>query len=128
MNRIRILVVETGQKPKEMEISDRLEVMQAVVGGLIQVLYPFDDPVAVVANDEGKLLGLPMNRALRDEDGNIYDILCGTFFLSGIEEDRLVSLTDEQMQKFAQIYAVPEIFVNINGHLFVLPMPVDNPE
>ena len=128
MDSLRILLVEPGRKPREMEIADNLDAMQKIVKGLIQVLYPFDDLVAVVANDEGKLLGLPMNRALRDEDGNIYDILCGTFFLSGIEEDRLVSLTNEQMQKFAQVYAVPELFVSINGNRFVLPMPEDKLE
>lgn len=39
--------------------------MQEIVGGTIQVLYPFAEPVALVCNDEGKLLGLPLNRALR---------------------------------------------------------------
>ena len=28
-----------------------------------------------VCNDEGKLAGLPLNRALRDEDGDIYSFL-----------------------------------------------------
>ena len=50
-----------------------MESMQQLVGGLIQVLYPFRDAeVALICNDEGKLLGLPFNRALRDERGATY--------------------------------------------------------
>ena len=35
----------------------------------------------VRCNEEGKLVGLPFNRALRDEEGRVYDIVVGTFFL-----------------------------------------------
>ena len=117
-----ILVIEPEKKPYEFEIDGSLASMQNVVGGLIQALYPFDEPVALVANDEGKLLGLPMNRGLRDEDGKPYDILCGTFFLCGIAEDSFSSLTDEQVQHFKEVFAVPEMFLKFNGNLLVLPM------
>ena len=119
---MRILVIEPEHKPYEYEIDGSLKSMQKVVGGLIQALYPFEESVALVANDEGKLLGLPMNRGLRDEDGKLYDILCGTFFLCGIAEDSFTSLTDEQVQHFKEIFAVPEMFLKFNGNLLVLPM------
>ena len=70
-----------------------------MVGGYIQAVYPFDDPVALICNEEGKLLGLPMNRTLRDARGVPYDIVCGTFFLAGIAEDDFASLTDRQIEK-----------------------------
>ena len=78
--------------------------MQRLVGGYIQAVYPFDDPVALICNEEGKLLGLPMNRTLRDERGVPYDIVCGTFFLVGIAEDDFASLTDWQIEKYADYY------------------------
>ena len=40
-----------------------------------------------VCHGEGKLLGLPMNRALTDDHGVPYDIVCGTFFVAGLKED-----------------------------------------
>lgn len=55
-----------------------------MVGGCIEAVYPFDDPVAIVCNEEAKLEGLPLNRALRDEDGDIYDIVAGTFMVVGL--------------------------------------------
>ena len=46
-------------------IRDSLKALQQAVGGSIGASYPFaDDPVAVVYNDDGKLMGLPLNRAL----------------------------------------------------------------
>ena len=55
---MKVLLIMPGNTPREIEIDGSLEAMQNIVGGLIQAIYPFDDPVALVCNDEGKLLGL----------------------------------------------------------------------
>lgn len=68
---------------KEKDIDGSLKSMQEAVGGTIQALYPFEEPVALICNDEGKLLGLPLNRALRDEEGRIYDIIRDIFPVRG---------------------------------------------
>ena len=67
-----VLAIQPGKMPEQVELDGSLESMQAFVGGSIQAVYPFSDPVAIVCNDEGKLLGLEHNRALRDEAGNVY--------------------------------------------------------
>ena len=90
--------------PTVQEIDGSLESMQKVVGGDIQAVYPFDDPVALVCNDEGKLLGLPMNRARTDEHGVPYDIVCGTFFIAGVGREDFVSLTEQQIEKYQEKY------------------------
>ena len=119
---MRILLVEPGKEPALKEIDGSLKSMQEIVGGTIQAIYPFEEPVALICNDEGKLLGLPLNRALQDEEGRIYDIVAGTFFLCGAPEDSdsFGSLTDGAMQAFKQRFAVPELFLNINGTLVCL--------
>ena len=66
------------------EIDPGLHALQAEVGGDIAASYPFDDPVGLVLNDEGKLIGLDLNRSLRDEHGEIYDIVAGTFLVVGL--------------------------------------------
>ena len=48
---MRILLVEPGKVPRPTEIGDGLESMQVVVGGSIQAVYPFEEPVALVCND-----------------------------------------------------------------------------
>mgnify|MGYP002312689673 FL=1 len=47
---MNVLMVEPGKAPYEMQISDDLRSMQAVVGGYIQAVYPFEQPVALVCN------------------------------------------------------------------------------
>ena len=119
---MKILLVEPGEEPALKELAGSLKSMQEIVGGTIQAIYPFEESVALICNDEGKLLGLPLNRGLRDEEGRIYDIVAGTFFLCGAPEDSdsFGSLTDGAMQAFKQRFAVPELFLNINGTLVCL--------
>ena len=77
---MNVLMVEPGKAPYEMQIGDDLRSMQAAVGGYIQAVYPYEEPVALICNEDGKMDGLPLNRALRDSDGDIYDIVAGKFF------------------------------------------------
>lgn len=121
---MRVLIVESGKAPRQSEIRRNLASMQKVVGGTIQVLYPFEEPVALVCNDEGKLLGLPANRALRDSAGNLYDIVCGTFFLCGAPPDGedFISLTEEQLEQYRQRFLHPELFLNLGGEILCLPL------
>ena len=87
--------------------------------------YPFDDPVAIICNEEGKLNGLDLNRALRNEDGVIYDIVAGTFLAVGLGEEDFASLDDEHIQQFSRRFKTPEMFVAFNGKIMVLPMGED---
>ena len=121
---MRVLKIEPGKKPEVLELEDWLEEMQKVVGGYIQVLYPFDDPVALVCNEEGKLLGLPPNRALRDEEGEIYDVVCGTMFLCGAPPDseHFCGLTLEQIEKYEQRFHCPEVFLRADRGIIYLPL------
>ena len=120
---MKIIVVEPQKKPVVQEIDAGLEAMQKIVGGSIEAVYPFDEPVALICNEAGKLLNLPLNRALRDEEGNVYDIISGTFFLCAAppDSDRFVGLTDQQAKTYIERFAVPEMFINVGGDLFVLP-------
>lgn len=61
---LHVLVVEPGKQPKLRTIPHTLYAMQALVGGPIQAVYPFEEPVALICNEEGKLEGLPPNRGL----------------------------------------------------------------
>lgn len=75
-----------------------------------------------ICNEEGKLDGLPLNRALRDEDGDIYDIVAGNFFLAGIGEDDFIDLPDELVEQFAEQFRQPEVFVNVGGRIIAYPV------
>lgn len=100
---MKVLVVEP-QKPCRVQEIESLPDMQQLVGGDIEAVYPFQEPVALVCNSEGKLLGLPMNRPLLDKDYLPYDIIRGTFFVAGLGQEEFISLTDEQIQRYKSLY------------------------
>lgn len=120
---MQVVVVGPKKKPIVQSIGSDLESMQKMVGGSIEVVYPFDEPVALICNEEGKLLNLPLNRALRDDEGNVYDIISGTFFLCAAppDSDHFAGLTDQQAKTYIERFATPEMFLNVGGDLFVLP-------
>ena len=109
---MNVLVIEPLKEPYEKEISGNLKSLQDLVGGLIEVIYPFDDAVALICNEEGKLLGLPLNRALYDENCEIYDIISGTFILCSAPPDSesFKGLSVEQMQKYMKKFKHIEIY------------------
>ena len=123
---MRILVVEPERRPEVREIDGSLKSMQGIVGGLIQPIY-LDDTVVLVCNDEGKVMNLPANRGLRDEDGQIYDIVCGTFFVCGAPSDsrHFTGLTQEQIEQYEKWFHTPEMFWGMNGRVVCLPLEVD---
>ena len=121
--KIKVLVLEPMKKPYVKEIVHTLENLQKEVGGSIEAVYPFEDKVAIICNDEHKFNGMPMNRCLRDQDGEIYDILGGNLLVVGLTEYDFGSLTQEQVERFSEFFDTPEMFVNINGSLMVLPVP-----
>jgi len=113
---MKVLMVEPEKAAYETKIGNDLKSMQKAVGGYIEAVYPYKEPVAIVCNEEGKLNGLPLNRAMRDDEGRILDIIAGTFFICGYE-DNFVSLPPELMEHFKRKFFHPEMFIRINGKI-----------
>ena len=120
---MNVLMVEPGKAPYETQIGDDLQSMQALVGGYIQAVYPFEQPVALVCRESGKLDGLPLNRALRDSDGDIYDIVAGNFFIVGLGQNDFTDLPHELAERFAEQFRQPEMFMRVDDKIVVEPMP-----
>lgn len=106
-----VLVVEPGYAPYEKSING-LDEMQATVGGLIQAIYPYDEQVAIVCNEEGLLHGLEFNRSVPGGYGGVV----GTFFICGLGEEDFCSLTPEQMEKYRKEYHKAEILIGARGN------------
>ena len=107
---MNILVVEPGYAPYEKEING-LNEMQATVGGLIQAIYPYEEEVAVVCNEEGLLMDLDFNRVVPGGYGPIV----GTFFICGLGEEDFCSLTPQQIEKFKKEYHHAEILLGFSN-------------
>ena len=73
--------------------------------------------------ESGKLDGLPLNRALRDADGDIYDIVAGNFFIVGLGESDFIDLPHELAEQFAEQFRQPEMFLRESDKIVAAPMP-----
>lgn len=125
--KLTAIVVDFERKPKIVQIKRGYEELQRIVGGTFSVVYPFADEVGLVVNDEGKLLGLPLNRSLRidgelRDQGEVYDIIAGKFLVLGIKDDGWCDLSEELQAKFMARFATPECFLNIGGR--TRPFPI----
>lgn len=70
-----------------------------------------------VGDDEGKICGKPLNRAIYNEDGTIMDIMAGTFFICDCSKPSFGSLSKEQQQRFVNQFKYPESFFRINEEI-----------
>ena len=79
---------------------------------MIELYMPFDDDAAIICNEEGKLIGLPLNRAIYDSSGSLVEIIAGDFFIcrAPADSDRFESLTEEQKKKYSERFKYPERF------------------
>lgn len=108
---MNVLVVEPGYMPYEKAING-LHEMQAVVGGYIEAIYPYEEMVAIVCNEEGLINGLPFNRSVEGGYGGVF----GTFFVCGLGEESFDSLSPEQMSRYKEKFKYAEILLGAKGN------------
>lgn len=119
---IRVVLVEPGKLARIAEVGTSLDAMQRIVGGDIEAYYPFEEQVCIVCNEEGKINGLPLNRAIRDADtGDIADIIAGTFFICDCSGKSLGSLSKEQQKRYLEKYRFPERFFRTRDGIESVP-------
>ena len=109
---IDVLLIQPLKKPEVVQMEDSLEAMQKMVGGYIEEYMPFDDDIAIVCNEEGKLIGAPLNRGIYNEDGELQDIIAGNFFICSapMESESFQSLSEEQIKEYSEKFKCPEMF------------------
>lgn len=111
-SKLTVLMVKTGKKPECMTIDNDLSAMQKAVGGYIE-MFPLDDDTVLICNEEGKINGLPLNRAVYDEHHRMIDIIAGDFFICNAPPDRedFTSLTEKQLEKYTKTFNFPQKFI-----------------
>lgn len=107
---IRCIICEPGEEPEVIYIPDTLETKQRIVGGLIEMACPpyHKDTAVIICNEEGKMLeGFEPNRGIRDENGNVYDVIFGTFLIvdAPVDSEDFGSLSDEQVEAYTEMYS-----------------------
>ncbi len=127
-NTMEVMMVVPGKRPYTATIGKDLESMQRAVGGNIEAVYFFDDPVAIICNEEGKLQGMKPNRSLKDERHNVLDVIAGPFFMCGITDDDFCSMSKELQEKYEGVFHDPETFLRLGEKLIAIPSdPIEDP-
>lgn len=119
--KISVVFVEPNKYPKMIEIEDTLEAMQEIVGGYIEEYMPFEDEVAIVCNEEGKVNGLSLNRAVYGKDKEILDIIAGKFFIAyaPAEAENFQNMPKELADKYLKEFKYPERFYHTGNGIEV---------
>lgn len=112
---MKVLIIEPHKHPRRADIPHTLEEMQRIVGGDIQAIYPFDDPVAIVCDEESKIKGYELNRCIPN-----VDIIAGTFFICGINMEDFTDLPDDLAEKYEKMFREPEVFIRAVNCILVL--------
>lgn len=113
---MKILVCEPGKHPYVKDIEHTLENLQHEVDGYIQAIFPFEEEVGVIVNEEGLFRkDLAWNRTVEK-----YGPIKGTFFVCGLGIEDFTGLTDEQLEKYKALFWEPEIFIPTPNGMVVL--------
>ena len=130
---MKVLYVKPMEKPVVKNIGTKLEDLQKEVEGWIQIVYPFDDSVCIICNEEAKITGMDLNRGLKlsdcgeEENDELYDIIAGPFLVVGLGDDSdFRDLTEEEIQKYEKRFHYPEMFYKKrNGELGIIKLGDD---
>ena len=119
---LRCVCVEPSRPAYIAEVGAKLEDLQKAVGGYIEVVAPFSDPVVIVCDDEGILKGSPPCRAFLDVDARIItNVLVGTFLVVGQGVENFTSLSDSLAAKYADVFRMKTVFLRSNGDVVSSP-------
>lgn len=91
---ITVVICEPGKLARVANIGTELTDLQAVVGGNIETFYPYEEQVCIVCDDEGKICGKPLNRAIYNEDGTIMDITIAHRLSSILDANRVAVMNE----------------------------------
>lgn len=115
---ITVVSLQPGKTAEIVTIPNNLAALQKFVGdGLIEAFYPWEEAVCLVCNEEGKLNGMQLNRAVYNDDRTMVDIIAGPAFICDCSGEDFGSLTEEQQQRYLQMFHDPEVFIRIGDDI-----------
>lgn len=122
---MKVIICEPFKLARVADIKNDLDEFYKLIDcDYVETVYPFKDDVCIICDDEGKLKRKEFSRPLRS-DGVIYDIIAGTFIITGINEDDFCSLTDSQLETYLEMFKYPEEMMVIDGQIVGLKLTED---
>lgn len=104
MNGLKCLYITPHHTPIELNLEvNEYKVLRDAVMGTIEITRPFDDDIAIVGNDEAKLINMEGNRRVGT------GIYAGPMLIVGDNgSEDFVALSQEQADRYMERFAEPE--------------------
>ena len=121
INPIKVLYIEPLKTPLVVEVERDYYYtsLKELVGSELDITMPLDNYVLLVYNNIGKVLNLPFNRAIRNKDGAITDLIAGNFVILGVDEEgKTISLPPQHIDKYTHMFLEPENEDSIPSDVF----------
>lgn len=98
VEKIKVIIAEPEKDPYVKEIYNTLKDKQEIVDGLIQCIptyFSTDKDYDFICNDEGKLLGLPLNRYIYDNK----DVISGNLIIAKVDKSigEFITIEDNEV-------------------------------
>ena len=76
-----------------------------------------------ICNEEGKINGLPLNRAVYADPNReeMLDIIAGTFFVCDCSGENFGSLSPDQLRRYTELFKYPERFFRAGNDIKAVP-------
>lgn len=103
---MKALLIKPEINPKVVDINSNLESLQEMVGGYVEVIYPYSDKVAVLLDEEGRFKGKQSNRTIIADSELSYGAVVGDFLVVGIDGEDFISLSDELLEKYSDRFSL----------------------
>lgn len=98
---MKIIVKRVNQPPEMVEVEDKLETYQKIVGGYIETVpLPLAPQILMVVNEEGLIIDLPINFMMGKTP------ICGDAFFCGVDGENFADcpLMEAQVRALLKIW------------------------
>lgn len=114
---MRVIRVRVGEEPEVIEIEKGLQsYYKALDVEMIEAIYPFTEPLALICDEEGKINGSKPNRYLvASHDGGdnyIADEIYGNFMIVGLSKNNFASVPKRLVDKVLKRITPREVWCN----------------
>lgn len=107
---IDVMIVEADKKPYMASIPNNMESIKEIVGGEINVSIMDGKDVALICDKDGLEEGREPNRILFDNEGEPYDIVYGNFVLTGVKDNDIISLSQDNAKEYYLEFHQPTFY------------------
>ena len=121
LDEIQGIYCEPGKYASIITVKNTLSELQKLVEGNIEAYCAFEDGACIICNDEGKINGMRPTRGIRNENGELQDVVFGPFFICDGKNYEFESLSKDDLEKYLAKFLLPELLIHMPDGYQMIP-------